>query len=90
MYCRKARMAETVKEIIEARRKAPRSPGDSVKHPKNDDLMKLKEKNRERFGATIPKPEPTDNIENTVWKTVDRWRFKRYVLATDSRAHSVF
>lgn len=80
-------MAKTVQEIIvEARNKSPRSTGDSFKHPKNDDLMKLKEKNRQKFGTTIPKPEPTDNIENTVWKTVDQWRFQRHVLITGTSA----
>lgn len=89
MYCRKARMAETVQEIIEDRKTASRNAAVKFKHPQNDDLKRLIEKNRQKFGTTIPKPEPTDNIENTVWSTVDQWRFKRYVLATDSRAHSV-
>lgn len=78
MYCRKARMAETVQEIIEGRKRAPISAGGIVKHTKNDDLMKLKEKNRKKFGMTVPKHELTDNIENIVRETVNFLRFKRY------------
>lgn len=84
MYGRKARMATTVQKIIEAG-KQPSNTGGSVKHVKSDDLMNLKEQNRRRFGVVTSKPEPTENVDDAVWKTVDQWRFKRHVTFSHSR-----
>lgn len=73
-------MAETVQKIIEEGKPSPKADK-RVKHLKDDDLIDLNEHHREKFGTIIPKSEPTENVEDTARKTIDKWkRFKMHVF----------
>lgn len=70
-------MAKTIREASNADPK-PANAGTKVKHLKNEQVLSLKKKMRERFGKRVLSPDHTAILEKSVtdWRAVRESRFK--------------